>query len=104
MLPIANPFTLVAKHAEYFPMPGKLYYWNRRCSALFNYIPEHAVWDLTNQELNGMESQGRVDDFGNEFTLYSSESAWNVRNYFLVQRSDDPGMFHYRNDSESSHA
>ena len=74
------------------------YYWNRRPAALLNSIPEHAVWDMTNRELDGMESVSKVDDFGNEFLLYSS--AWNVRNYFLVQRSDDPGMFHYRNDSE----
>lgn len=77
-------------------MSKPIYYWDRRPDAIPNYQPTLSVWDMTNQELNAMERCGRMDDFGNEFLLYSS--SWNVRNYFLVQRADDPGIFHYREE------
>lgn len=82
--------------------PHPQYYWHCSRPADFLCAVEFAIWDLTNEELNAMGQCGKVDDFGNEFFLYPS--TWKMRNYFLVQRADDPGIFHYQAKTEAQNA
>lgn len=50
-----------------------------------------AMWELTNAELNAQNCT-RVDDFGNEIQ-YNWNTQWHNKNYFFLQRADDPGYF-----------
>lgn len=58
------------------------------------YQVKYAFWDVLNEELEAM-FHSHVDDFGNDITHHIR---LDLPCYFAVQRADDPGIFHYREE------